>query len=107
LKKKDDFKKKKFLNLTDRICFIGATNKPYLGNPKDFRNYFERKFYFPYLNYASRMLLFRHFVEYKGVKIPEDFSVSTLAHISKGYTAGGFKMAVDRVLSKKRVERID
>lgn len=63
------------------------------------KNFFEKKFYFPYPNYATRKLLFRQFVEEKGVKIPENFSLSTISHITEGFSAGSFKIAIDKVLT--------
>lgn len=62
-----DFKKKKFLEPDNRVVFIGVTNKPFDGNIKDMKNFFEKKIYFPYPNYQTRKLLIKHFIESKGV----------------------------------------
>lgn len=70
------------------------------------KNFFDKKFYFPYPNYATRMLLFRHFVEEKKVEIPHNFSLSTIAHITEGFSAGSFKMAIDNALNPRRILRI-
>jgi len=45
--------------------------------------------------------------EYVPVELPEDFDISTLAHISEGYTAGSIRKAVKQTLTTRRVERLD
>lgn len=102
-----DFKKLKFINPEDRIAFIGCSTHPYDGNVKDIKNFFDKKFYFPFQNYATRKLLFKHFIEEKGVILPENFSLNTLAHMTDGYSAGSFKIACDKVLTKRRIEQIN
>lgn len=72
-----EFKNKKFLfpefekmegdkkikvTVPDRVMFIACSNKPYEGSAKDMKNFFEKKLYFPYPNYATRKLLFTRFV---------------------------------------------
>ena len=49
-----DFKKAKYLEPTDRVVFIGCSNKPLECVLKDTRNFFEKKFFFPLPNYATR-----------------------------------------------------
>merc|ERR1711924_439512 len=38
---------------------------------------------------------------------PDDFDLSTLAHISEGYSAGAICKTVKKTLTKRRVERLD
>lgn len=90
----------------DRVAFIGCSNRPFEGSARDMKNFFEKKFYFPYPNYATRKLLFKHFIEAKGVEIPENFSEATIAHITDGFSAGSFQIAVDKVLTTRRLMRI-
>lgn len=68
-----DFKKGKFLDAEDRVVFIGCSNRPWDCSPKDVKTFFEKKIYFPYPNYGTRMLLFKTFLEEKKVPIPESF----------------------------------
>lgn len=49
-----DFKKAKFLEPEDRVAFIGTSNRPYDGSIRDFKNFFDKKFYMPYPNYGTR-----------------------------------------------------
>merc|ERR1711871_1175424 len=39
--------------------------------------------------------------------IPDDFDLSTLAHISEGFSAGAICKTVKKTLTKRRVERLD
>lgn len=48
------FKKAKYIEQKDRVALIGCTNKPYDCSSKECRIYFDKKFYFPYPNYATR-----------------------------------------------------
>jgi hypothetical protein len=41
------------------------------------------------------------------VHLDDDFDLSTLAHISEGYTAGSIRKAVKQTLTKRRVERLN
>lgn len=43
--------------------FIACTNKPFESSTRDLKLFFDKKFYFPYPNYATRKLLFQKFVE--------------------------------------------
>ena len=49
--------------------------------------------------------MWKNFIERQGGKMPMDFPLSTLAHISTGYPAGAILRTVKLVLSKTRVAR--
>ena len=74
--------KKKVLKKEDRVAVISCTNKPWEMNKKFIKPFASKKFYFPFPNYATRRALFEHFMEKKGVKLPESFPVSTIAHVT-------------------------
>jgi len=42
----------------------------------------------------------------RNIPIPENFPISTIAQISEGYTYGGFKMCMNKVLTERRMLRI-
>ena len=44
---------------------------------------------------------------YRFTSIPDNLDVSTLAHISEGYSAGGICKAVSQTITKRRVQRLD
>jgi len=51
--------------------------------------------------------MWKTFITTSGGKIPNDFPLSTLAHISEGYSAGSINDAVKAVLTDYRVKRQD
>jgi len=61
------FKKAKYLKEDDRVVFIGLTNKPHECNMKETKAFFERKVYFPFPNYSTRMMLFEQFIHKKNI----------------------------------------
>ncbi|CAD8093406.1 unnamed protein product [Paramecium sonneborni] len=101
-----DFKKAKFIEPTTRVVFIGCTNQPELMIMKDSKNFFEKKFFFPMLNYDTRLTLLKYFIEEKGIKLEPNFPLSTLAHLTEGYTAGSFKNAIDKIITPERIKKI-
>lgn len=74
--------KKKVLKKEDRVAVIGCTNRPWEMNKKFIKLFAQKKFYFPFPNYATRKALFEHFMEMKGVKLPDSFPVTTIAHVT-------------------------
>lgn len=83
-----DYKNKFLVPKEDRVVIIGCTYKPYELNMKEAKNFYDKKFYFPFPNYGTRKLLFKALIQQKGLELPDNFSLSTLAHITEGYSAG-------------------
>jgi len=83
--------KSKFLNDETRITLIGCTSEPTSGSKKDFKKNFDKAIYFPFPDYTTRRLMWRTFIEQIGGKLKPDFPLSTLAHISAGYSAGSVR----------------
>ncbi|KAL4506963.1 hypothetical protein ABPG72_001384 [Tetrahymena utriculariae] len=102
-----DFKKGKFFEPEDRVVFIGCTNRPWDCSQKEIKSFFDKKIYFPFPNYGTRMLLFKTFLEQKKVPVPDNFPINTIAHISEGWSAGSFKMAIERVFTERRLQKIN
>lgn len=73
-----------------RVVTICCTNK-YEASRKDLKKIFDKKIYFPYPDYGTRILLFKTFVEQKGGKLRDSFPLSTLAHLTEGYPAGSVR----------------
>jgi SpoVK/Ycf46/Vps4 family AAA+-type ATPase len=71
----------------NRVVFIGCTNR-YDLNPKLIKKVFQKTIYFPYPDYGTRMALVKKFVEQKGGSISESLSLSSLAQLTEGFTAG-------------------
>jgi len=74
-----------------RITIVGCTSEPHEGSKKDFKKFFDKSIYFPFPDYTTRRLMWKTFIANAGGKLKADFPVSTLAHISDGYSAGSIK----------------
>lgn len=84
----------KFINDTTRITIIGCTSNPEEGSKKDFKKFFDKSVYFPFPDYTTRRLMWSNFITKCGGKLKNDFPLSTLAHISVGYSAGSIWQTV-------------
>ena len=98
---------KKWITDETRITIIGCTSEPHEGSKKEFKKFFDRSIYFPFPDYTTRRLMWKNFIEAAGGKLKADFQLSTLAHISEGYSAGSIKKTCENVLTKFRKERLD
>lgn len=101
------WKSQKFFDDKTRIMIIGCTNSPEEGAKKDFKKFFEKQIYFPFPDYTTRRLMWRNFIQRYHGKLTMDFPLSTLSHISAGYSAGSIKKTVMTVLSPHRVSHMD
>ena len=97
----------KFIDDKTRVTIIGCTSEPEEGSKKEFRKFFDRQIYFPFPDYSTRRLMWRHFIAARGGILTNEFPLSTLSHISHGYAAGAIKKTCDTVLTKYRVENQD
>ena len=48
--------------------------------------------------------MWKNFIEKHGGKMKQDFPLSTLAHISAGYSAGSIKKTCEKVLTEYRIK---
>ena len=78
----------KYITSETRITIIGCTSEPEEGSKKEFKKFFDKNIFFPFPDYTTRRLMWRQFIETNHGKIKSDFPLSTLAHISAGYSAG-------------------
>jgi len=101
-----------------RVVCIGTCKNPekadlkvakYTGKGKpEKQGFFEKFLYFPYPGYPDRVLLWRHFIgkELGRSGVPDGFDISTLAHISEGYSAGSVYRAIRQTLTPRRVQSL-
>jgi IQ and AAA domain-containing protein len=94
----------KFINHESRITIIGCSSEPEEGSKKDFKKFFAKAIYFPFPDYTTRRLMWRNFIEQQNGKLKSDFPLSTLAHISNGYSAGSILKTCKKVLTDMRVK---
>ena len=97
----------KWITDETRITVIGCSSEPQEGSKKEFKKFFDKSIYFPFPDYTTRRLMWKTFIENAGGLIKPHFQLSTLAHISEGYSAGSIKKTCDQVLTKFRKGRLD
>ena len=98
--------KGKFLDDSTRITIVGCTSEPDEGSKKDFKKFFDKAIYFPFPDYTTRRLMWKTFIEQLGGKLRPDFPLSTLAHISHGYSAGSIRKTCEKVLTAYRKKHV-
>ena len=102
------FKKwnKKFLTFQTKVTIIGATSEIENASAKKLKKFFKYSLWFPFPDYPTRRMMWRSFIEMFGGRVKSDFPLSTLAHISHGFSAGSIKETCERVLTKFRIKRL-
>ncbi len=98
--------KGKFIDDTTRITIVGCTSEPQEGSKKDFKKFFDHAIYFPFPDYTTRRLMWKTFIEQLGGKLKPDFPLSTLAHISHGYSSGSIRKTCEKVLTQYRKKQV-
>jgi SpoVK/Ycf46/Vps4 family AAA+-type ATPase len=99
--------KQKFVNDETRIVIIGCTNEPQEGSKKDFKKFFDKSIYFPFPDYTTRRLMWKTFIEQiTKIRLRSDFPLSTLSHISEGYSAGSIKRTCENILTDYRITKL-
>ena len=128
--------KAKWITDETQISVVGCSAEPESGSKKDFKKFFDKSIYFPFPDYTTRRLMWKIFIENrvnsdlinlaKGkpvlsnsltsrmpdedtpfFKLPPEFPLSTLAHISEGYSAGSIKKTCENVLTDYRKTKIE
>ena len=106
-----------------RVVIIGATRNPEKADMKlvkhtgkgkpEKQGFFEKFLFFPYPGYPDRVLLWRSFVRRQlrsegdsKMDVPDGFDVSSLAHISDGYSAGAIFRSIKQTLTPRRVQSL-
>lgn len=90
-----------------RITIIGCTSEPHEGSKKKFKKFFDKTIYFPFPDYTTRRLMWKTFIDQLGGFLKNDFPLSTLAHISAGYSAGSIKKTCENVLTEFRMKKME
>lgn len=96
----------KWITDETRITIVGCTSEPQEGNKKKFKKFFDKAIYFPFPDYTTRRLMWKTFITDLGGKLKNDFPMSTLAHISAGYSAGSIKRTCENVLTDFRKSKV-
>jgi DNA polymerase III delta prime subunit len=91
------------------------------GKPEK-QGFYEKFLYFPYPDYPDRVLLWTHFIKTllnnaasqqgqasisSKVGVPDGFDISSLAHITEGFSAGAIFNAIRSTLTTRRVQSLE
>lgn len=100
----------KTLDPGEQVILIGTALQPWIipeKSIKALKNLFQKSFYCPFPDYPSMVEIWREMIEKKLNKnLPKRFTVSNLAKISTGYTAGAIQYAVDITLTERRIYHV-
>ncbi|XP_039182162.1 dynein regulatory complex protein 11 isoform X4 [Crotalus tigris] len=92
----------KTLKTEDRILIIGTTNRPFDADIKPFCKVYKKIILVPRPDYASRFVLWKHFIQQNGGLLSKQLNISCLAQVSDGYAQGPILRAVQAVLTERR-----
>ncbi|GBG24916.1 26S proteasome regulatory subunit 6B-like [Hondaea fermentalgiana] len=97
----------------ERVVVLGCTSEPFNipdTEHKDLRTVFQMQLHLPYPDYASRVMLWRAFLEEAFDKlemdIPDTIDLFALSLVSEGYSAGNIRTAISRTLTQRRCETL-
>ena len=96
----------KHLTPTDKVVVIACTSKPGFVNVNDLKKVFYKKFYFPFPDYSSRLLIIKRLLERYGIDTGNGFPADLLAFHTEGYTALSFEQLFEEVLTQARIKRL-
>ena len=90
---------------------IGCSSTPWEGDLKSLSSCFHRHLFLPYPQYSSVLMMWKSALDevlrpHKR-QLPAEFDLSSLAHITLGYSAGSIVKAVRATMTDRRIERLD
>ena len=100
-------KQAKSIKPGSRVMMVGTSSNPWNATLKLLLRLFPSVTHIPRPDYATRALLWRTFIEAKGLFLPDSFDLSTLAKISDGYLAGAIESVVSSVLTPARARMLE
>jgi len=108
--KKEFLKEVKTMAKGERVLIMGASSEPFLCVKKDQKSlveFFQKHVHCPLPDYASLRQLWPALVKrHGGGDLAHEFELSTLAHISEGYTPGIMANIIRSLLTKRRIEKL-
>jgi len=98
--------KKAYLKKTDRVLIVGCTNNAGEMSAADAQKFFDTHIYLPYPDVLNRKNIWERMIKNFGGELTYNFPISTLAHITEGYTAGSIKRSCEKVLTEQRKKAV-
>lgn len=96
----------KHLTPQDRVLVIGCTSRPQFVNVPDVKKVFYKKFYFPFPDYSSRLLIIKNLLQKYNITDDDRFPTNLLAFHTEGYTVLAFEKLFEETLTKARIKRL-
>ncbi|XP_068803878.1 dynein regulatory complex protein 11 isoform X1 [Struthio camelus] len=96
----------KVLRAEDRVLLVGTTRRPFDANLSPFCKVYQKIILIPRPDYASRFVLWKHFILQNEGIITKLLNLSCLAKLSDGFTQGHILQAVQTVLSEERIQQM-
>ncbi|XP_024529622.1 IQ and AAA domain-containing protein 1 [Selaginella moellendorffii] len=92
----------------DRVMFVGTSSSPQdsPGKPPALANFFNKRIYVPYPDHGCRSSLWRALIERHGGRVTDRFNLSTISHVSEGYSSGMIEQFCKAVLTEKRKRKV-
>jgi SpoVK/Ycf46/Vps4 family AAA+-type ATPase len=88
-----------------RVLIIGSTNQGQYLNKKDFKNMFDKSFYFGLPSYADRVKLWKEKIAEKTDQ-GDSLDYSVLGEMSNGYSHESIIECINYTLSRQRMDRV-
>nr|XP_020658042.1 IQ and AAA domain-containing protein 1 isoform X4 [Pogona vitticeps] len=97
----------KTLKTEDRVLIVGTTKRPFNAELKPLCRVYKKIVLVPRPDYASRFVLWKHFILQNGGRLFKQLNISCLAQVSDGYTQGHILKAVQAVLTERRLMQLN
>ena len=88
-----------------RVLIIGSTNQGQYLNKKDFKNIFDKSFYFGLPSYSDRVKLWKEKIAEKTDQ-GDSLDYSVLGEMSNGYSHESIIECINYTLSRQRMDRV-
>jgi len=98
--------KKAYLKKDDQVLIVGCTNTVDEMSAVDAPKFFDVHISFPYPDSLNRKNVWETMIKRYGGILDNSFPISTLTHITEGYTTGSIKLACEKVLTEQRKKAV-
>jgi SpoVK/Ycf46/Vps4 family AAA+-type ATPase len=106
--KKELLAQVKALKPGERIMVVANSREPWDGDQPAFCSFFQRMVYTGIPDYGSINELWKKLIEKKTARpLPHNFDLSTLSYMSSGFASGSISTVVKKVLTDRRVKRLE
>ena len=98
--------KKSYLKKTDRVLIVGCTSNVAEMSAVEAQKFFDVHVYLPYPDVLNRKIIWEKMIHNFGGELHQKFPLSTLAHITEGYTSGSIRLSCEKVLTEQRKKAV-